>query len=182
MIEREQLALPGAPNEVWSIDFVMDALSNRRRVKCLTVVDDFTKEAIDIVVDHGISGLYTARALVHDARARSGCHRSMASGLQRAKAAQRTELPCAVRVCGETSGNRGCSCRFPGVGLKGLCWKLIGLIEGGRSTGAATSGGGSSVTTANDYRSSASGISVRVHKHATCIGCGGARSKRSPTR
>ncbi|KOT16476.1 HTH-like domain protein [Burkholderia mallei] len=43
MIEREQLALPGAPNEVWSIDFVMDALSNGRRVKCLTVVDDFTK-------------------------------------------------------------------------------------------------------------------------------------------
>ncbi|CPH95616.1 transposase [Burkholderia pseudomallei] len=50
MIEREQLALPGAPNEVWSIDFVMDALSNGRRVKCLTVVDDFTKEAVDIVV------------------------------------------------------------------------------------------------------------------------------------
>ncbi len=63
MIEREQLALPGAPNEVWSIDFVMDALSNGRRVKCLTVVDDFTKEAVDIVVDHGISGLYVARAL-----------------------------------------------------------------------------------------------------------------------
>ncbi|KOT15866.1 putative isrso14-transposase orfb [Burkholderia mallei] len=34
----------------------MDALSNGRRVKCLTVVDDFTKEAVDIVVDHGISG------------------------------------------------------------------------------------------------------------------------------
>ncbi|KOT10496.1 HTH-like domain protein [Burkholderia mallei] len=48
MIEREQLALPGAPNEVWSIDFVMDALSSGRRVKCLTVVDDFTKEAVDI--------------------------------------------------------------------------------------------------------------------------------------
>ncbi|KOT11396.1 integrase core domain protein [Burkholderia mallei] len=63
MIEREQLALPGAPNEVWSIDFVVDALSNGRRVKCLTVVDDFTKEAVDIVVDHGISGLYVARAL-----------------------------------------------------------------------------------------------------------------------
>ncbi|AJX03443.1 putative isrso14-transposase orfb [Burkholderia mallei] len=29
----------------------MDALSNGRRVKCLTVVDDFTKEAVDIVVD-----------------------------------------------------------------------------------------------------------------------------------
>jgi putative transposase len=37
------------------------------------------------------------------------------------KAAQCTELPCAVGVCGETSGNRGCSCRFPGAGLEGLC-------------------------------------------------------------
>ena len=27
MIEREQRALPNAPNEVWSIDFVMDALA-----------------------------------------------------------------------------------------------------------------------------------------------------------
>lgn len=63
MIEREQLALPSWPNEVWSIDFAMDELSNGRRLKCLTIVDDFTKEAVDIVVDHGISGLYVARAL-----------------------------------------------------------------------------------------------------------------------
>lgn len=32
MLERGPLALPGAPNEVWSIDFVMDALSNGRRL------------------------------------------------------------------------------------------------------------------------------------------------------
>jgi putative transposase len=70
MIEGEQLALPSRPNEVWSIDFVMDALSNGRRLKCLTVVDDFTKEAADIVVDHGISGLYVARALDRAARFR----------------------------------------------------------------------------------------------------------------
>lgn len=54
MVEREQLALPGAPNEVRSIDFVMDALSNGRRVKCLTVVNDLTKEAVNMVVNHGI--------------------------------------------------------------------------------------------------------------------------------
>jgi len=70
MVEREQLALPSAPNEVWSMDFVMDALSNGRRLKCLTIVDDFTKEAIDIVVDHGISGLYVARVLDQAARFR----------------------------------------------------------------------------------------------------------------
>ncbi len=53
-VEREPLALPTAPNQVWSMDFVMDALSNSRRVKCLTIVDDFTKEAADIVPDHSI--------------------------------------------------------------------------------------------------------------------------------
>ncbi len=38
--------------------FLMDTLSNGRCLKCLTIVDDFTKEAVDIVVDHSISGLY----------------------------------------------------------------------------------------------------------------------------
>lgn len=34
---------------------------------------------------------------------------------------KRTELPLAIGVRGETSGNSGCSCRIPGAGLKGLC-------------------------------------------------------------
>lgn len=62
-IERRPLLVPQGPSEVWSIDFVMDALEHGRRLKCLTIVDDFTKEAIDIVVDHGISGHYVARVL-----------------------------------------------------------------------------------------------------------------------
>jgi len=70
MVEREQLALPSTPNEVWSLDFVMDALSNGRRLKCLTIVDDFTKEAVEIVVDHGISGRYVTRVLDRVARFR----------------------------------------------------------------------------------------------------------------
>jgi putative transposase len=55
-VEREPLALPAQPNEVWSMDFVMDALASGRRLKILTIVDDFTKEAVNIVVEHGISG------------------------------------------------------------------------------------------------------------------------------
>lgn len=62
-IERRPLLMPHAPSEVWSIDFVMDALEHGRRLKCLTIVDDFTKEAIDIVVDHGISGQHVTRIL-----------------------------------------------------------------------------------------------------------------------
>lgn len=60
---RQPLEAAGAPNAVWSMDFVSDALANGRRIRCLTVADDFTHEAIDIAVDHGISGLYVTRVL-----------------------------------------------------------------------------------------------------------------------
>jgi putative transposase len=62
-LERRPLTIPASPNQVWSIDFVSDARESGRRLKCLTIVDDFTKEAIDFVVDHGISGKYVTRVL-----------------------------------------------------------------------------------------------------------------------
>jgi putative transposase len=62
-VEREPLLVATRPNEVWSMDFVMDALSSGRRLRCLTIVDDFTKEAVEIVVDHSIGGEYVTRAL-----------------------------------------------------------------------------------------------------------------------
>src|SRR3546814_12785937 len=52
------------------MDFVSDALANGRRLKCLTVADDFTHESIDITVDHGISGAYAVRVLDRAARFR----------------------------------------------------------------------------------------------------------------
>ena len=63
MADRQALHVPSAPDEVGSIVFVMDALANGRRIKCLTIVDDFTRECLDIAVDHGISGGYVARVL-----------------------------------------------------------------------------------------------------------------------
>ena len=62
-VMREPLVLPNAPNEVWSMDFVMDAMSTGRRLKCLTIVDDFTKESVDLVPDVSIPGAYVARVL-----------------------------------------------------------------------------------------------------------------------
>ena len=47
-----------------------DALEHGRRRKCLTIVDDFSKEAVDIVVDHGICGQYVTRTLYAIARSR----------------------------------------------------------------------------------------------------------------
>ena len=62
-VERQPLELPSAPNQVWSMDFVMDALANGRRLKTLTVVDDFTKESLDIPVAHSICGEQVVRTL-----------------------------------------------------------------------------------------------------------------------
>jgi len=52
------------------MDFVSDALANGRRLKCLTVADDFTHECVDITVDHGISGAYVVSVLDQAARFR----------------------------------------------------------------------------------------------------------------
>jgi putative transposase len=54
--ERTPLNIATKINEVWSMDFVSDSLANGRRLKCLTVADDFSHEAVHIAVDYGISG------------------------------------------------------------------------------------------------------------------------------
>ncbi len=69
-VARECLSLSSAPNQVLSMDFVFDALSTGRRIKCLTVVDDFTKVSVDILVEYGISGFRVTRALDEMARFR----------------------------------------------------------------------------------------------------------------
>ena len=50
------------------MDFVSDSLANGRRIKCLTVADDFSHECVDIAVDYGISGQYVTRLLDRAAR------------------------------------------------------------------------------------------------------------------
>ena len=61
--ERVPLQLARTVNEVWSMDFVSDSLACGRRLKYLTVADDFTHESVDIAVDFGISGQYVTRVL-----------------------------------------------------------------------------------------------------------------------
>ncbi len=68
--ERVPLQLARAVNEVWSMDFLSDSLANGRRIKCLTVADDFSHECVDIATDYGISGEYVTRLLDQAARFR----------------------------------------------------------------------------------------------------------------
>jgi transposase InsO family protein len=61
--ERQPLARPKAANEVWSMDFVFDRSAEGRVIKCLTVVDDATHEAVVIEVERAISGRGVTRVM-----------------------------------------------------------------------------------------------------------------------
>ena len=43
-------AAPTEPNSVWAYDFVFDACANGQQLKCLTVIDEFTRESLAIDV------------------------------------------------------------------------------------------------------------------------------------
>jgi len=60
---RAPLALPDGPNQRWSLHFVADALAWGRRFRILAIVDDFTREALALVVDTSIGGRRLAREL-----------------------------------------------------------------------------------------------------------------------
>ena len=57
------MLMPLAPNERWSLDFVSDQLTDGRRFRILTVVDDCTRECLALVADTSLSGVRVAREL-----------------------------------------------------------------------------------------------------------------------
>jgi len=60
---RAPMALPQAPNQRWSLDFVSDTLACGRRFRMLAVVDDFTRECLALVADTSLSGARVGREL-----------------------------------------------------------------------------------------------------------------------
>ena len=62
-VNRERSGAAPAPNTLWSMDFVSDALFDGRRLRALTVVDAFTREALVIQVDQGIKGEQVVEAV-----------------------------------------------------------------------------------------------------------------------
>lgn len=61
--DRQPLLRPTAANQVWSMDFVFDRTAEGRVIKCLTIVDDATHEAVAIEVERAISGQMLTRIL-----------------------------------------------------------------------------------------------------------------------
>ena len=63
---REKLAaltVPLSINQVWSIDFMRDQLSNGRSIRLCNVIDDFNREALGIEVDFSLPSERGIRSL-----------------------------------------------------------------------------------------------------------------------
>jgi putative transposase len=55
--------VPARPNEVWSADFMSDALWSGRRFRTFKVLDDFNREALAIEIDTNLPAARVVRAL-----------------------------------------------------------------------------------------------------------------------
>jgi len=60
---RAPMLVPLRPDERWSLDFVSDQLTDGRRFRILAVVDDCTRECLEVIVDTSLSGMRVAREL-----------------------------------------------------------------------------------------------------------------------
>jgi len=61
---------PNSPNHVWAIDFVFDTLADGRSLKCLTVLDEWTRECLAIDVGSGIRAARVVEVLARIASLR----------------------------------------------------------------------------------------------------------------
>jgi len=61
-VARRERYVPKRPNQAWSMDFVADQLVDGTRFRALTIVDVYTREALDIVVGQRLRAEHVVKA------------------------------------------------------------------------------------------------------------------------
>ena len=59
----DALVVPPGINQVWSLDFMHDQLSDGRSIRLLNVIDDFNRKALGIKVDFSLPSERSMRSL-----------------------------------------------------------------------------------------------------------------------
>lgn len=62
---RELRPVVSSLNECWSMDFVADQLFNGRRIRALTVVDNYSRESLAITVDYALKAADVVATMQH---------------------------------------------------------------------------------------------------------------------
>lgn len=62
-LERKPMPEANRLNEVWSIDFMSDSLSNGRKFRTFNVLDDFNRESLTIEIDTSLPSVRVIRSL-----------------------------------------------------------------------------------------------------------------------
>lgn len=62
-VARQPLEPATAMNQRWSMDFMADSLADRRRIRFLNLVDDFSRECLSIEADTSLPGVRVVRTL-----------------------------------------------------------------------------------------------------------------------
>ena len=60
---KQALVIPDSPNQIWSIDFMSDNLTDGRKYRLLNVLDDFNRESLCIEADTSLPSLRVIRVL-----------------------------------------------------------------------------------------------------------------------
>src|SRR5690606_14404824 len=59
----DALSVPTTTNQVWSIDFMSDTLTDGRSLRTFNVIDDYNREGLGIDVDLSLPSLRVIRSL-----------------------------------------------------------------------------------------------------------------------
>ena len=60
---KQPLSVPTASNQVWSIDFMSDSLTDGRKFRLLNIIDDFNRESLAMEVDTSLPSFRVIRVL-----------------------------------------------------------------------------------------------------------------------
>jgi len=60
---KQALSIPDGPNQMWSLDFMSDALTDGRKFRVLNIIDDYNRESLAIEVDTSLPALRVQRTL-----------------------------------------------------------------------------------------------------------------------
>jgi putative transposase len=60
-VARVPLALPATVNQVWTLDYIQDALASGRKFRTRNLMDGYTREAVAIETDTSLPGARVVR-------------------------------------------------------------------------------------------------------------------------